>query len=113
MKLFSTIKRMFVEGLNPDECADQLWGKFGRHDAMPMVDSSGLTRTSKQYGIQTLEGCFGNEINLASTLGEDVLPTQGCYDALTEQPQRGLCPLNIEASKAGSLSSTQTTDVVA
>jgi len=185
MNLFSTIERMFAEGVNPDEQSDHLWEKFGRNYAVLVMDSSGFTRTTKQYGIlaflsrlvrvrqvalpvlercqavsfkfeadnvygyfdqpwqaieaavgirqaiadaniclpggepfkvcsgvgygrvlysETLEGCFGNEMNLASKLGEDVaepdeiLLTQGCYDALTEPQQRDFAPLNIEIS---------------
>ena len=186
MNLFTTIEQMLDRGEEPDRHAEQLWQQFGRTYAVLIMDSSGFTRITKEYGIlpflsrlvqmrrlaipvleqcravaykfaadnvygyfesptdaleaafgirdalatagvtlpdgtpfticsgigygkvlysETLEGCFGDEMNLASKLGEDIaeadeiLLTQACYDALPETQQQQFFPITTEVSR--------------
>jgi len=74
-------------------------------DGAPFRVCSGVGFGDVLYS-ETNECCFGNEMNLASKLGEDVaepdevLITQSCYDALSEEMQQNFHRLEIEVSKA-------------
>jgi len=89
-----------AEGIRQGVCDHNICLPSGE----PFKVCSGIGYGNVLYS-ETLEGCFGNEMNLASKLGEDVagpdeiLLTQACYAALTAQQQRGFSPLNIEVSK--------------
>jgi len=186
MNLFATVEQMLNEGKDLNRCSEKLWEQFGRDYAVLIIDSSGFTRTTREYGIlpflgqlvqvrrvatsvlkrcqavsfkfeadniyayfenpnnaldaafgiqeeirshsillpdgkpfkvcsgigygrmlysETLEGCFGDEMNLAAKLGEDVaepdevLLTQACYNALTSHRQEGFSPSTIDVSR--------------
>ena len=49
--LFQTLREMIAQGRVPNDCADEIWQRYGRQVAVLILDSSGFSRVSEQKGI--------------------------------------------------------------
>ena len=49
--LFDYLSKLLDQSVDPVERQDEIWQRFGRRVAVMMLDSSGFSRTTEQYGI--------------------------------------------------------------